>query len=132
MILDSVVVNPTTDKYNFSRTDTALMAALTIYSQEGTSYQARPVLQVKGYTTNFIVDTVHSQNLAIAFVGIEDEKKIKIQTEESDALMEFITLKAYMFPFINILWAGVVIMVVGMIISMVRRISLNRKTPLGA
>jgi cytochrome c-type biogenesis protein CcmF len=40
--------------------------------------------------------------------------------------MQYITLKAYNFPFINLLWAGVLIMVTGIIISISRRVQLNR------
>jgi len=41
--------------------------------------------------------------------------------------MDYITMKAYKFPFINLLWAGVLITAIGIIISMVRRIQLNRR-----
>jgi cytochrome c-type biogenesis protein CcmF len=42
--------------------------------------------------------------------------------------MEYVTLKAYKFPFINLLWLGVIVTAAGIIISMVRRIQLNRSS----
>lgn len=118
--LDSVVVNPANSKYNFGPGDTALMAALTVYSKDGPSYQARPVLQVKNNQSVFLVDSVFSQNLAVAFTGFQD-KKIKLQVKESDAILDFITIKAYKFPFINLVWAGTIIMVIGFFISALHR-----------
>jgi cytochrome c-type biogenesis protein CcmF len=118
--LDSIVVNPVNTKYHFASTDTALVAALTVYSKDGPSYQARPVLQVKNNQSVFLVDSVFSQNLAIAFTGF-DNKNIKLQVKESDAIMDFLTIKAYKFPFINLVWAGTIIMVLGFFISALHR-----------
>jgi cytochrome c-type biogenesis protein CcmF len=46
--------------------------------------------------------------------------------KESTTVMEYVTLKAYKFPFINLLWLGVIITATGLMVSMVRRIRLNR------
>jgi cytochrome c-type biogenesis protein CcmF len=119
--LDKVVVNPTGSKYNFGPNDTALVAELTVHSKEGTSYQARPALQVKGNQSLFLVDSVFSQNLAIAFTGIENNNAIRLQVKESEAIMDFITIKAYKFPFINLVWLGTIIMVLGFFISALHR-----------
>lgn len=118
--LDSIIVNPTASKYHFAPTDTALVAALTVYSKDGPSYQARPALQIKNNQSVFLVDSVFSQNLAIAFTGLED-KKLKFQVKESDAILDFITIKAYKFPYINLVWAGTILMVIGFFISAVHR-----------
>jgi cytochrome c-type biogenesis protein CcmF len=126
MVLDTIVVNPSNAKYHFTTSDTAVMAGITVHSKDGTSYKAGPVFQVKDNRPEFIVDTVVSQNLAIAFTGFETARKIKLQVKESNSLMQYITLKAYNFPFINLLWAGVLIMVTGIIISISRRVQLNR------
>lgn len=120
MKLDSVVVNPNNGKYHFTSNDTALMAALTVHSKDGPSYQARPVLQIKNNQSLFLVDSVFSQNLALAFTGFDD-KKIKLQVKESNAIMDFVTIKAYKFPFINLVWAGTIIMVIGFFISVLHR-----------
>jgi cytochrome c-type biogenesis protein CcmF len=121
VILDTVVVNPQNTKYNFGPNDTALMAELTVFSSSGTSYKSRPVFQVKDNQAVFLVDSVFSQNLAIAFTGVGDDRKIKLQVKESNAIMDFITIKAYKFPFINLLWLGTILMVTGFFISAINR-----------
>jgi len=55
-----------------------------------------------------------------------NEGVAELGVKESNSIMQYITLKAYKFPFINLLWAGVIIMVAGIIISIVRRVQLNR------
>jgi cytochrome c biogenesis factor len=40
--------------------------------------------------------------------------------------MEFITLKAVIFPFINLLWIGSIVMVIGFVISIFRRNKENK------
>jgi cytochrome c-type biogenesis protein CcmF len=42
--------------------------------------------------------------------------------KESDAVMRYITLKAYKFPMINILWVGTIIMFLGFMLSVVYRV----------
>jgi cytochrome c-type biogenesis protein CcmF len=67
-------------------------------------------------------DTVIAQNLYLNFAGIASNKKFKINSKESDALQNFITLKAYYFPYINLVWLGLVIMSTGFIVSLVSRV----------
>jgi cytochrome c-type biogenesis protein CcmF len=121
MTLDTILFNPPGTKYKFTKNDTALMADIKVHSKEGTSYQSRPVFQVKNNSSTVFIDSVYSQNLAIAFTGLESEKTIKLQIKESNTIMDFITIKAYKFPFINLLWLGTIIMVIGMLISMFHR-----------
>jgi cytochrome c-type biogenesis protein CcmF len=119
--LDSISVNPQNTRYNFARTDTALMARLTVHSKEGTSYQSKPVLQIKNNEPLLFVDSVYSQNLAIAFTGFENGKNVKLQVKESNSIMDFITIKAYKFPFINLVWLGTITMVIGFFVSALHR-----------
>jgi cytochrome c-type biogenesis protein CcmF len=71
-------------------------------------------------------DTVTAENLVVQLQKVNGPKGVELGIKESDAIMQYVTLKAYKFPFINILWLGTLIMVVGLIMSMVRRIKLNR------
>jgi cytochrome c-type biogenesis protein CcmF len=71
-------------------------------------------------------DTITSENLILQFQKANTDNSIELGVKESNALMKFVTLKAYKFPFINLLWFGVIITAIGIIISMVRRIRLNR------
>jgi cytochrome c-type biogenesis protein CcmF len=47
--------------------------------------------------------------------------KMELGIKESGAVMRYITLKAFRFPYINVLWVGTILMVIGFLISMYRR-----------
>ncbi|MFL5810912.1 MAG: cytochrome c biogenesis protein CcsA [Flavisolibacter sp.] len=132
MVVDAVTSNPSNGKYHFTSKDTALMAEVSVHSKDGPTYQARPVFYLRDNRPQFIADTVYSQNLALAFTGIADQKKIELQVKESNTLMEYITLKAYKFPFINLLWGGTVIMVFGFFVSAWNRKERKREKMLQA
>jgi cytochrome c-type biogenesis protein CcmF len=121
MIINKVEVNPNNEKYQFTSADTALMADITVISKEGNKYHARPVYYVENNQPQYMVDTVYAQNLAIGFSRITDDKKLELQVKESSRMLPFVALKVYEFPYINVLWAGAIIMVVGFIMSIVRR-----------
>ena len=66
-------------------------------------------------------DTVYAQNLFVKFAGYSDSQKIKIGVKESDSLIDFVTVKAYIFPYVNLVWLGLIIMAIGIIMSMIKR-----------
>ena len=122
--LDSVVGNPNNDKYHFNQNDTALMASLTVVSKDSTRYQSRPLYYLKGNTPEFVLDTVVSQNLVLGISNVE-KHKIEISMRESSNMASFVALKVYQFPFIRLVWFGTFVMMVGIVMSIVRRMNAN-------
>jgi cytochrome c-type biogenesis protein CcmF len=51
---------------------------------------------------------------------------VELGIKESDALLKYVTLKAYRYPWIKLLWYGVWITAIGLLISMIRRIRIRR------
>lgn len=126
-VLNDILKNPTNERFNFSPTDTALVADITVYAKNGTRYKAYPALTIHNQELNLINDTVMSQNLYLNFSGLADGgKKFKINSKETDKLTDFITLKAYYFPYINLVWLGLVIMSCGFIVSLVSRVKATK------
>ncbi|ULQ57813.1 cytochrome c biogenesis protein CcsA [Flavihumibacter rivuli] len=130
-ILNEVVPNPVNEKYQFTANDTALMADITVFSKEGTSYKARPVFYVKGNEARFAVDTVFAQNMAIGFSKVMENQQIELQVKESNRMVPFVALKVYEFPHINILWLGTILMIIGFGMSMVYRSRQGRLKAVG-
>lgn len=131
MILNKVVSNPNNEKFHFQPTDAALMADITLVNKDGMHYKGYPLIQVNinpgdSFTTR-VDDTVYAQNLYLKFAGISstDRKKLQIGIKESDKILDFITLKAYLFPYINLVWLGLVIMAIGLAMSMIKRAKLT-------
>ena len=105
--------------------DKVYTATIKVFSKNNTSYTSKPFLIDKGGSLYPVQDTVTSENLIFQLNKAEDNSA-ELGVKESNTIMQYITLKAYKFPFINLLWAGVIIMVAGITISIVRRVQLNR------
>ena len=125
IILNRVEKNPDNGKYHFKPTDAALMADISFISKDSLHYKASPLIQIDEFGVNQVDDTLYAQNLYVKFAGVTDGHKIKIGIKESDKLIEYITLKAYVFPYINLVWLGLIIMALGIIMSAIKRAKLS-------
>jgi cytochrome c-type biogenesis protein CcmF len=103
-------------------------AMVKVYSKTGSVFSSVPRLAVAKGNSIAWPDTVTAEGLILDLQKVNPDKSINLGIKESSSVLDYITLKAYKFPFINVLWLGVVIMVLGIIISMVRRIELNQKS----
>lgn len=124
MILDSVTVNPNDAKHKFSGKDTAIMANLSVYTKEQQKLSAKPVFYVRNNSAQLIPDTLYSEGLAINLSRVADDKHLEISVKESSRLAPFLALKVLQFPFINLVWLGTLLMIVGFVMSIVRRVKL--------
>jgi cytochrome c-type biogenesis protein CcmF len=103
-------------------------AALEVFSKTGTSYKVAPKLVKARGETIQMQDTVLSENLVLQLKQVNPDRSVVLGLKESNAIMDYITLKAYKFPFIRMLWLGVVVTAIGIIISMVQRIRERRSS----
>lgn len=107
----------------FEKTDTGYSAAIKVQELNGPSYNSDLLLiKNKDRMLYQLQDTIMSQSLVLQLNDVKGNKA-DIGVKESSNVLDYVTLKAYKFPYINVLWAGVVIMVFGSIISMVHRIN---------
>ncbi|MGC4103917.1 cytochrome c biogenesis protein CcsA [Ferruginibacter sp.] len=130
LVLNGVVSNPDNERFHYKPTDAALMADVTLVSKDSMHYRAFPLVEINisGMDSSAVPvdDTVYAQNLYLRFAGVSDNKKIKLGIKESDKIVDFITLKAYLFPYINLVWLGLVVMAIGIAMSMIQRARLTR------
>ena len=103
-------------------------ARLKVHSKTGSIYSIAPKLAVAKGEVLALPDSVIAESLVFQLQKVNPDNSITLGVKESNAIMDYITLKAYKFPFIKLLWYGVVITAIGIIISMVRRIRLNRSS----
>lgn len=128
MILDTVLVNPVTDKYHFTAADTALMAKVRVITRDSNQFFMYPLLFVKDNLIHRIADTLFAQNLAVELGSVMNNKKIQLLTKESADMIPFVALKVYLMPQINLVWIGIIIMMTGFVMSISnRRKQLNKK-----
>lgn len=112
-------------------TDSVYAANITVYAKDSSKYTAEPLLIINNNSVQPVADTVLSQSLVLAFTGAEKDG-IKLGVKESNAVLQYLTLKAYQFPAINVLWLGIVVMTFGFLLAAVNHILKNRKARLKA
>lgn len=100
--------------------DSASVATLKIFAKTGSVYNGRPILINKDGNAFPQTDTLTAESLLVQLQNVNG-KKVQLGLRESESLMQYVTLKAYKFPFINLVWAGTIITVIGFFISMVYR-----------
>lgn len=106
--------------------DAELQADLTFIStQDSMRYKAFPAIHITNNGAEFIDDTIYARGVFVRFSGVADKEKIKIGIKETGKLTDFITLKAYVFPYINLVWAGLIIMAIGLILSAIQKVRLS-------
>jgi cytochrome c-type biogenesis protein CcmF len=129
MVLNKVDVNKP-DLPNVQPGETTMSLDMTVISKNGSRYPLTPLVAVSGNNMRVIPDTVAAQSLVVKFNKVIDGDKgeLELGVKESAAVTSLITLKVYEFPFINVLWIGIIVMMVGLAMSIIQR---NRKTKSG-
>ncbi|MFT4544380.1 MAG: cytochrome c-type biogenesis protein CcmF [Polaribacter sp.] len=111
-------------EYNLQEGDIAVAASLTATDISGKKYDVTPVYIIRDRMAIPIPGEL--EQLGIRFVVnkvIPEEGKAEIAVyEKPDNYREFIVMKAMIFPWINILWAGCVVMIIGTILAIRRRL----------
>lgn len=122
LILNKVDVKRTDSLGRLLNGETGLFMDVTVMSKEGLTYKANPGIALTG-TENirFLPDTVKAQSLVLNFNKVGDNNQLEIGFKESGAINDLVTLKVYQFPMINVLWLGILVMVIGFIMSVVQR-----------
>jgi cytochrome c-type biogenesis protein CcmF len=99
-----------------------------VFAKTGSVYSSTVSFAVAKGSVIAMPDTIMAESLILRLQKINPDKSIEMGVKESNAVMKYVTIKAYKFPFIIILWLGVAITAIGILMSMIRRIQLNRQT----
>ncbi|MEX2595842.1 MAG: cytochrome c biogenesis protein CcsA [Salibacteraceae bacterium] len=125
LILDSLNRKPDLKDKGLKETDLALGAKFTLYDVQTTAHNLEPLFVIRDRQYSFSVpDSVPNIGVEIAFEGIDPETEsfsFKL-TERDPKYQEFIVMKAIVFPWINILWIGCILMGLGTVLAVYLRI----------
>ncbi|HUC81692.1 MAG TPA: cytochrome c-type biogenesis CcmF C-terminal domain-containing protein, partial [Flavisolibacter sp.] len=97
--------------------DSASVATLDVFAKTGSRYESKPILINRAGEAFTQTDTLMAESLVLQLNKVEGQN-IELGIKESDAVMQYVTLKAYKFPFINLVWAGTILTVIGFLVSM--------------
>lgn len=129
LVLDNVGREIKRKHIPYESSDSVFAASITVYAKDSSRYSAEPLLILRGNNIMPVADTVISQSLVLAFSGAEADG-IKLGVKESNSVLQYVTLKAYQFPMINVLWFGILLMTFGFLLASWNHIQKNRKSEL--
>ena len=125
MVLTSVAKDLAEIKKIEPNADAGLSLNIDVINKDGKKYVVNPKIALVNGNPIMLPDTVIGESLVLKFNKLIDGNKniFEVGVKESKQITELITLKVYEFPMINILWIGIVIMVIGFFMSVRQRIS---------
>jgi len=128
ILIDSITTN--LNEEQFSKNDSFLVvtAVLKATDVNGKIYRATPKYILKN--SMVMPDQFELSALGLKFIFWKinpSEGSIEIQmSEKVSNSKEFVVLEAYMFPYINLLWLGCLVMITGTLIAIFERRRVNR------
>ena len=127
IVLDKLLSKDSIPQPGFAPTDIATAASFKVHSKYNASYTADKVLLLNiGGQLQSYPDTIAAEGLILRINRLDGDRA-EASIKDSNTIPKYITLKAYKFPMIKLLWYGVWITVFGTLMSMTRRIVQNRK-----
>jgi len=95
-----------------------------LYDVQTNAHAIQPLFVIRDRQYSFsIPDSVPNAGISISFEGIDPEtESFAFKLKESDPkYREFIVMKAIIFPWINVLWVGCIIMALGTFLAVYHR-----------
>lgn len=124
-IFEELNPNATTDKVELRPDDILVGAKLRLYTADS-NYLIEPKYFIRELMASSIPERVEDLDVRYSLTKIfPQEGKVEISVEQK--LKKFIIMKAIIFPFINLLWLGCIVMVVGIVMSLRKRYTENKK-----
>lgn len=123
MVFTGFVKDANDKRYQQGDSDMAVSAGFKVYDANGSVQEINPlfILKDKKYLT-FVEDTVKQMGVFARFANLnvitKDSATAEIMLKQTDPKDDLIVLKALVFPYINVLWIGVLVMVLGFFISL--------------
>ncbi len=124
IIFDSLSVNVDKAQYKLAENDIAVQAFFRVLDVNQKSYTAKPVYLIRNNSVQPMEAKVEELGLKFMFWQINPENgniQISLQEKKSN-VRDFIVMQAMIFPYINILWIGCIVMAIGTILAIIERL----------
>lgn len=114
--------------YDAQQGDIAVAADLTLRDLQGNITKLAPLYYIRDNYEYNLEDTITERKLYIKLSKIiPDQNAAEIMVKQAGDDNDYVVMKAIIFPYINVLWLGIIVMVIGFFISMVNRITKKEK-----
>jgi cytochrome c-type biogenesis protein CcmF len=122
IILKAINSNVKNGKVDMANMQLLVAADLEVHTLDKV-YKATPMYGIQNNSVAEFPAVVDEAKLQFKFTKVNPQNgKISIEVSEKDTSGEFIIMKAIMFPWINLVWAGTIIMVIGFTLSIIKRL----------
>lgn len=114
--------------YGAQQGDIAVAADLTLRDLQGNITKLAPLYYIRDNYEYNLEDTITERKLYVKLSKIiPDQNAAEIMVKQAGDDNDYVVMKAIIFPYINVLWLGIIVMVIGFFISMVNRITKKEK-----
>jgi cytochrome c-type biogenesis protein CcmF len=127
MVLEDIKSGRNVPGFELGPKDSVSVASIKVISKNATSYTTNALLVNQDGGAFPYPDTVTSESLVLQLQKVQGSQA-QLGVKESSAILKYVTLKAYKFPFINLVWLGTILMVIGFFISAIYRREKKKKT----
>jgi cytochrome c-type biogenesis protein CcmF len=129
IVLEALEPQPKNRNYVAEPGDLAVGARLKVFTKNNEEYNMQPVYYIRDSSFQYNVpDTISPLSLYVRFSRIlPKDNKIELEVKESATFKDYIVMKALVFPFINVLWMGTLIMIVGFLMSIYQKVKAIKK-----
>jgi len=124
IILDSLDLHVDREKYKLAEKDIAVGAQFKVLDINKKQYFLNPLYVIRNNMVQPVEANLDALGLKLMFWKINPENgKIEIAlSEKKSNKKDFIVMEAIIFPFINTLWTGCIVMIIGTILAIRQRI----------
>jgi cytochrome c-type biogenesis protein CcmF len=132
LIYEGLQPNTTNKQPNYVPVDGDIVinARFSVRNIEGQApVVAEPLYYIRGNTPYFEPAQLPAQGLQIRVVKIlPTENKIQVEVLDQKPKEQYIVLQAIIFPLINLVWLGMILMMTGLSLAMINRLLQNKMT----
>lgn len=121
MVVEAINIKANIQDAGLEPGDTASIAMVKTYTPNSPIEIVEPILIRRNGQSYFLQDTASNAKMVFQLVSHTD-KQVSIGIQKIKQQLKYVTLKAYKFPFINVVWIGVIITVLGFCMSIRYRI----------
>ncbi|MFI5149599.1 MAG: cytochrome c biogenesis protein CcsA [Bacteroidia bacterium] len=124
LILDSLTTHFNRQRYGLADTIPAVQANLRLIDVNKKVYYGQPVFSIVNNKVHSIDDTVKALGIRLTFWNVDPTKgKISLYlSEKKSNKRDFIVMEAMIFPWINVLWIGCLVMILGTVLAIRERL----------
>ncbi|CAL1517601.1 cytochrome c biogenesis protein CcsA [Chitinophaga sp. MM2321] len=123
IVLKGLNTKPESKNYVPQNGDLAVGAELEVFTQTDDHFNLQPIYFIRDSSYQYSVeDTLSPLNLSVRFSKIMPaDNKIELKVKETAGFSDYVVMKALVFPYINVLWLGILITIVGTGMSIYHR-----------